>query len=167
MLLSKTGLTFTKERNLDCVLDNLPKLALAWNQLSLWRVIITIINYRFEAPVCTYKPDFWFSSVFNFRPTLLWFQANSNCADAKTSLEFLCKDLSSELAHFDWRKEVELREILTEYSALRSEHFEKVLKEYISIYLNTIIICRQPDILTIEQFSIVINQNQWLEILTN
>ena len=38
----------------------------------------------------------------------------------------MCRDLSSELAHFDWRKEVELREILIEYSALRSEHFEKV-----------------------------------------
>ena len=60
---------------------------------------------------------------------MLCFQANSNYADAKTRLEFLCKDLSTELAHFDWRKEVELREILIEYSALRSEHFEKVFPQ--------------------------------------
>ena len=60
-------------------------------------------------------------------PLLFCFlQANSNCADAKANLEKMCKDLSVELAHFDWRKEVELREILIEYSALRSEHFEKV-----------------------------------------
>lgn len=67
--------------------------------------------------------------------TQKWAVANSNCADAKTSLEFLCKDLSSELAHFDWRKEVELREILTEYSALRSEHFEKVQSKWFGVKL--------------------------------
>ena len=65
---------------------------------------------------------------------LLLLKANSNCADAKTKLEHLCKDLSPELAHFDWRKEVELREILIEYSALRSEHFEKVCVINSSIY---------------------------------
>ncbi|KAL9968418.1 hypothetical protein ACROYT_G026794 [Oculina patagonica] len=67
--------------------------------------------------------------------TQKWAEANSNSADAKASLEFLCKDLSSELAHFDWRKEVELREILTEYSALRSEHFEKVQSKWFGVKL--------------------------------
>lgn len=83
-----------------------------------------LLNFWFKALIN--KTDCSFRCVFNFRIFFLSFQANSNCADAKTSLEFLCKDLSSELAHFDWRKEVELREILIEYSALRSEHFEKV-----------------------------------------
>ncbi|PFX33212.1 Sorting nexin-7 [Stylophora pistillata] len=67
--------------------------------------------------------------------TQKWAEANSNCADAKTNLEFLCKDLSSELAHFDWRKEVELREILIEYSELRSEHFEKVQSKWFGVKL--------------------------------
>ncbi|XP_073236126.1 uncharacterized protein [Porites lutea] len=67
--------------------------------------------------------------------TQKWAEANSNCADAKTKLEHLCKDLSPELAHFDWRKEVELREILIEYSALRSEHFEKVQSKWFGVKL--------------------------------
>jgi len=50
-------------------------------------------------------------------------------------LEHLCKELSSELAHFDWRKEVELREILIEYSALKSEHFEKVQSKWFGVKL--------------------------------
>lgn len=67
--------------------------------------------------------------------TQKWAEANSNCAAVKTNLEHLCKDLSSELAHFDWRKEVELREILVEYSALRSEHFEKVQSKWFGVKL--------------------------------
>ncbi|XP_074623823.1 uncharacterized protein LOC141881836 isoform X2 [Acropora palmata] len=67
--------------------------------------------------------------------TQKWAEANSNCAEAKTKLEHLCKELSSELAHFDWRKEVELREILIEYSALKSEHFEKVQSKWFGVKL--------------------------------
>lgn len=67
--------------------------------------------------------------------TQKWAEANSNCADAKKNLEDLCKELSSELAHFDWRKEVELREILIEYSALKSEHFEKVQSKWFGVKL--------------------------------
>ncbi|KAJ7391905.1 hypothetical protein OS493_016201 [Desmophyllum pertusum] len=66
----------------------------------------------------------------NGNQTQKWAEANSKCADAKTNLEYLCNDLSPELAHFDWRKEIELREILIEYSALRSEHFEKVQSKW-------------------------------------
>lgn len=81
------------------------------------------------------KPSSEDSTDNSSEQTQKWAVANSNCADAKTSLEFLCKDLSSELAHFDWRKEVELREILTEYSALRSEHFEKVQSKWFGVKL--------------------------------
>lgn len=57
---------------------------------------------------------------------LITVKANSSCAEAKAKLEMMCQDLSNELDHFDLRKERELREILMEYSDLRSEHFEKV-----------------------------------------
>lgn len=53
-------------------------------------------------------------------------QANSNCSEAKAYLERLCQDLTPELSYFDLRKESELREVLIEYTTLKSEHFEKV-----------------------------------------
>lgn len=61
------------------------------------------------------------------------FKANSSCAEAKANLEMMCQDLSNELDHFDLRKERELREILMEYSALRSEHFEKVQSKWFGV----------------------------------
>ncbi|KXJ07046.1 hypothetical protein AC249_AIPGENE7382, partial [Exaiptasia diaphana] len=59
--------------------------------------------------------------------------ANSNCAEAKSYLEQLCQDLTSELSHFDLRKESELRDVLIEYSTLKSEHFEKVQSKWFGV----------------------------------
>ncbi|KAK3751145.1 hypothetical protein QZH41_015475 [Actinostola sp. cb2023] len=65
--------------------------------------------------------------------TQRWAVANSNCAEAKAHLERLCLDLTHELSHFDLRKESELREVLIEYSTLKSEHFEKIQSKWFGV----------------------------------
>ncbi|XP_031568658.1 uncharacterized protein LOC116303273 isoform X2 [Actinia tenebrosa] len=65
--------------------------------------------------------------------TQRWAEANSNCAEAKAYLERLCQDLKFELSHFDLRKESELREVLIEYTTLKSEHFEKVQSKWFGV----------------------------------
>ena len=39
-------------------------------------------------------------------------------------------NLSEELDHFDYQKELELREIFVEYTTLKTEHYEKVLYDF-------------------------------------
>ena len=53
-------------------------------------------------------------------------QANSNLCAAKAHLEMMYKNLSNEWYHFDYQKELELREIFIEYTTLKFEHYEKV-----------------------------------------
>ncbi|EDO49348.1 predicted protein [Nematostella vectensis] len=65
--------------------------------------------------------------------TQRWAKANSNSAQAKETLERTCQDLAFELSHFDLRKEMELREVLIEYSSLRSEHYEKVQSKWFGV----------------------------------
>lgn len=64
-------------------------------------------------------------SVLNV--VVLNFQANSNCLAAKAHLEMMYKNLKDELYHFDYQKELELREIFIEYTTLKFEHYEKVM----------------------------------------
>lgn len=54
-------------------------------------------------------------------------QANSNLRAAKAHLEMMYDNLSNELYHFDYQKELELREIFIEYTTLKFEHYEKVM----------------------------------------
>ena len=37
------------------------------------------------------------------------------------------ENLANELNHFDYHKEIELREIFIEYTTLKEEHYEKVI----------------------------------------
>ena len=55
-----------------------------------------------------------------------WAQASSNCADAKEYLEMMCRDLSDELALFDLRKELELKQVFLDLAASQLEKNEKV-----------------------------------------
>jgi hypothetical protein len=61
-------------------------------------------------------------------------QANSNLRTAKAHLEMMYENLSNELYYFDYKKELELREIFIEYTTLKFEHYQKV--SYCSNYLN-------------------------------
>lgn len=59
-----------------------------------------------------------------------WAEANSNCHAAKAHLEMMYENLSQELDHFDYQKEIELREIFIEYTTLKEEHYEKVKSKW-------------------------------------
>ena len=54
-------------------------------------------------------------------------QANSNLHAAKAHLEMMYENLSNELDHFDYQKELELRGIFIDYTTLKFEHYEKVI----------------------------------------
>ncbi len=56
-----------------------------------------------------------------------WAQASSNCADAKEYLEMMCRDLSEELALFDFRKEQEMKQVFLDLSSSQLEKNEKVI----------------------------------------
>ncbi|CAB3977578.1 NADH dehydrogenase [ubiquinone] iron-sulfur 7, mitochondrial, partial [Paramuricea clavata] len=58
--------------------------------------------------------------------TTRWAEANSNLHAAKAHLEMMYENLSNELYHFDYQKELELREIFIEYTTLKFEQYEKV-----------------------------------------
>ncbi|XP_028393564.1 sorting nexin-7-like isoform X2 [Dendronephthya gigantea] len=62
--------------------------------------------------------------------TTRWAEANSNYLAAKAHLEMMYKNLSDELYHFDYQKELELREIFIEYTTLKFEHYEKVKSKW-------------------------------------
>ena len=48
-------------------------------------------------------------------------QATANCSDAKEYLEMMCRELTTELAHFDLRKEHELKQVFQEFAAAQLE----------------------------------------------
>ena len=56
------------------------------------------------------------------------FQANSNLHAAKAHLEMMYENLSNELYHFDYQKELELRDIFIEYTTLKFDYYEKVMQ---------------------------------------
>ena len=57
-------------------------------------------------------------------------QATANCSDAKEYLEMMCRELTAELAHFDLRKEHELKQVFQEFAAAQLEKHEKVNHHY-------------------------------------